>query len=976
MWRGDGRSLARVNAPQLAFNAGEVSAAAMARVDVERLRLAARCQVNWDPTVIGAMSLRAGLGYLGSTKNDLAALLVPFIFGAHDTALLELTNAVMRVWKNDALITRPSVATVVTNGDMSSSAGWTLTATSGASATISGGTLNLSASAIGSTAFCERSVTVAGGNLNVVHALRIVVGDGNLQYGPVTFQIGSTSGGAEYLSQTTLLPGTHSIAFTPTSSPFYVGFSTATWTLKVVDSIIVESAGTLELPTPWVAADLDYVRIAQSGDVIYVACDGVAQYQIERRDNDSWSIVKYRSDKGPFVAKPAFAARTTIALSAQYGNVTLTTGAAYWNSNMIGSLVKLPVIQQDMVRQIGAGNQFTEAIRVRGIDTFNDYTWTTSGTWVGTVRSFGSLDGPDIGFARVGSAATNTTVTPTVGANYDNVIFWVRFGFDRAADYTSGNVTVTVDYNSSPGEIGGYGVARITGYTSPTVVSAEMLTPTRDLDIESTWKIGKWSDDLGYPSAVAFDQGRLWWGGQDVVDGSVSDDYTNFDDTVIGDSGPISRTLGSATVEIINWLLPLGRLFAGTESAEVALRSSSQDEPLTPTFCMPKAATTQGSANLPAMKVDNRGYFVEKSGRRVYELAPDPQIQDYGANDMTKLNEDIGVPGFVSLAAQVQPNTRLHFIRADGQDAILLREPADEIAGWTRMQTLGVIERVAVLPGDIEDSVYYVVKRTINGSTKRFIEKKARRDQCVGGSLNRQADCYVVISQASSTTITGLSHLEGETVIVWANGKDLGSYTVSGAQITGVSEAVTSAIVGLGGVTFSYDSTASAIITVGTKYNGYPAEVFANRSSGGKVRYLGTVTVGSGVVTLPNSKTATKIVVYLGYYAPFVSAKLAYGAQMGTALNQTKQIKAIGLIAEHMHPQALDVGQTFEQLDDLPLIEEDGSVGQDEIWDDYDAPVTTVAGEWDTDARLCLLACAPRPVTLSGVVVSVQTNER
>jgi hypothetical protein len=968
--------MARVNAPQLAFSAGEISPAALARVDVEKLRLAARCQVNWDATVIGSMSLRAGLGYLGSTKSDAAGLLLPFVFGTHDTALLELTALVMRVWKSDALITRPSVATVVTNGDMSSSAGWTLTASSGASAAISGGRLTLSASAIGSTAFCERSVTVAGGDQNVVHGLRIIVGDTNLQGGPVTFQVGSTSGGTEYISQTTLSPGTHSIAFTPTSSPFYVRFSTATWTDKIVDSITVEASGVMELPTPWTANDLSYVRIAQSADIVYVACDGIAQYQIERRNNDSWSVVKYRADKGPFVSKPAWAAPITMALSAQYGNVTLTTGASYWKSSDVGSLIKLPVIQQDMVRQIGAANNFTEAFRLHGIGTNNDYSWVTTGTWVGTIRSFHSYDSAVDGFARQDSATTNTTKTVTLGTDHDNVITWVRFGFDRASDYTSGNVTVTVSYKSSPGEVGGFGIARVTSYSSATVVNAEMLTPTRDLDIEATWKVGKWASGLGYPSAVALDQGRLWWAGRDDIDGSVSDDYTNFDDTVEGDSGPISRTLGGSTVEIINWILPLGRLMVGTEGAEVSVRSSSQDEPLTPTNAMPKSSSTQGSANLPALKIDNRGVFVEKSGRRVFELAPDPQVGDYVSYDLTKLNLDIGIPGFVSLAVQRQPDTRMHFVRSDGQDAILLREPQDEVTGWTRSMTLGVIERVCVLPGNIEDSVYYIVKRTINGSTKRFIEKKARRDQCVGASLNYQADAYVSISQASSTTITGLSHLEGETVVVWANAKDLGSYTVSGGQITGVSEAVTTAIVGLGGMTFSYDSTAAATIAVGTKYNGYPAEVFANRSTGGKLRYIGTVTVASGVVTLPNSKTATRIIVYLGYYAPFVSAKLAYGAQMGTALNQRKKINAIGLIAENMHPQALCVGQTFEQLDDLPLIEEDFAGSQNEIWDEYDNDVTTVPGEWDTDARLCMLAAAPRPVTLSGVVVSITTHEK
>jgi hypothetical protein len=78
----------------------------------------------------------------------------------------------------------------------------------------------------------------------------------------------------------------------------------------------------------------------------------------------------------------------------------------------------------------------------------------------------------------------------------------------------------------------------------------------------------------------------------------------------------------------------------------------------------------------------------------------------------------------------------------------------------------------------------------------RYLEKWAKESDCEGGTLNHQADSYLSISQSSSTTISGLSHLEGESVIVWANGKNLGSYTVSSGAIT-VSEAVTTAIVGL-----------------------------------------------------------------------------------------------------------------------------------------------------------------------------------
>ena len=81
----------RANAPLYSLNAGEVSKIAMARVDVAKLRMAAACQVNWLPYVVGPMAMRPGLYYVGEVLGDVPAKLVRFIFSKLDTALIELT---------------------------------------------------------------------------------------------------------------------------------------------------------------------------------------------------------------------------------------------------------------------------------------------------------------------------------------------------------------------------------------------------------------------------------------------------------------------------------------------------------------------------------------------------------------------------------------------------------------------------------------------------------------------------------------------------------------------------------------------------------------------------------------------------------------------------------------------------------------------------------------------------------------------
>ena len=98
----------KVNADLLAFNRGSVSPLALARTDVERTRLSAATMTNFLPKTQGAMRLRPGSKYLGSSYNDSGAAWIDFIAATDDVALLELTDLRMRVWDDDALISRPT----------------------------------------------------------------------------------------------------------------------------------------------------------------------------------------------------------------------------------------------------------------------------------------------------------------------------------------------------------------------------------------------------------------------------------------------------------------------------------------------------------------------------------------------------------------------------------------------------------------------------------------------------------------------------------------------------------------------------------------------------------------------------------------------------------------------------------------------------------------------------------------------------
>ena len=268
-----------------AFNRGVISKLALARVDLARLALSAEEQTNWMPRMLGPMMLRPGTRYLGSTRNNLRAKLIPFIFSNSDMAMLEVTAGVMRVRVNDSLVTRVAVSSVVTNGGFTTDlSGWTDADEAGATSSWSAGLLALVGT--GKNAAIRRQlVSVSAGDIGKQHALRIVV-----KAGPILFRVGSTAGADDYLREVSLAPGEHSLTFTPAGG-FYINIASRTQNLAFVDSVNVEGPGALEIAAPWAEADLKKIRKTQSGDVIFIACEGYQQQKIERRSGNSWSVV-------------------------------------------------------------------------------------------------------------------------------------------------------------------------------------------------------------------------------------------------------------------------------------------------------------------------------------------------------------------------------------------------------------------------------------------------------------------------------------------------------------------------------------------------------------------------------------------------------------------------------------------------------------------------------------------------------------
>ena len=750
------------------FNRGLISPLALARTDFKRTALSAETMTNWMPRALGSMMLRPGLGYKGATKDNARSITIPFIFAVDDTARLEFTDSVMRVWVDDALVTRASVTTSITNGTFATDiTGWTDLDTGTSVSDWVTGYMRLDGTGTGQ-ARRRQQITVSGGNIGTRHALDIVV-----PRGPVSIRVGSTAGGDEYVTETSLGTGNHSLAFTPTGD-FYIDLFNSNQYAALVDSVAIASSGTMEIETPWLEDDLANMRWDQSGDIVFVACTGHRQRKIERRGDDSWSVCVYQSDDGPFMIQNT--GPITLTPTGLTSDTDLTSSASFFRPEHVGSLFKLTQTGQRAAVEITGEDQYSDPIRVTGVDGTRSFAIIITGTWAATLTLQYSV-------GEVGSwvDATSGTYTANTSISYDdtldNQVIYYRIGC-KAGNYTSG--TASAQLSSSSGSQ--TGIARVTSYQSETIANVQVLSAFAKTTATTDWAESYWSDYRGYPSAVAFYEGRLWWVGKDRIWGSVSDSFYSYDDEYEGDAGPINRSIGSGPVDTIYWLLPMQRLLLGAGGRIWSARSSSLDEPLTPTNFNLKPISGQGAASVGGVALDTNAAFVQRSGTRLFEAAYSADVYDYQASDLAAHVPEVGEPSIVRLAVQRQPETRLHCVLSDGTVAILVYDKVEEVQAWVKFETDGIVEDIVVEPGVIEDKVTYTIARTIDGNTVRYHERWALESECTGGTLNKQADSFVSAT-GSGSSITGLSHLEGETVVVWADGVYQGEATVAAGEI-------------------------------------------------------------------------------------------------------------------------------------------------------------------------------------------------
>ncbi|MEQ8505186.1 MAG: hypothetical protein RIB80_07655 [Rhodospirillales bacterium] len=339
---------------------------------------------------------------------------------------------------------------------------------------------------------------------------------------------------------------------------------------------------------------------------------------------------------------------------------------------------------------------------------------------------------------------------------------------------TSGTITVTASSDVfDAGHVGTrFRIAakeiEITAVASATSATATVKETLAGTAANKDWEEQSFSPVRGYPATVTFHQDRTVIGGSRDLPNQIwmskSSDLFNFDLGEGLDDEAIEFSLLSDQVNACCAVFSGRHLQVFTSGAEWMVTG----DPLTPASVQIRRQTRVGSSTdrfVPPRNVDGATLFAPRTGRELREFLFTDVEQAYQSRGLATVAEHlIRDPVDQDFDAQ---HRNLHLAMSDGTLGTLTIYRAEEITGWTLCDTQGMFLSVCA----VGDRVYLLTERT-NG---HFIEY-------FDGEL--QVDCGLRLSSPTpKITWSGLSHLEGLTVKVVADGSVLGEAMVTGGEI-------------------------------------------------------------------------------------------------------------------------------------------------------------------------------------------------
>lgn len=512
-----------------------------------------------------------------------------------------------------------------------------------------------------------------------------------------------------------------------------------------------------QLGTAFLDVDIPNIRTVARGNVIFLASGRLTIQVLIRVGLTSWTQRVFLAKGGPFQLPNLDQAQTIIVtqndapIYAVGAFVTLTANVSIFDPGHVNSVIRLDESNLSFIPEWAADEPLA----------------------VGEFRRYNGNVYEAVGGLRTGINPPTHT-----------------FGIVRS-DSTDGGIWA---YRH-----GDHGVVRISQFLSAAQVLGfveEPLPLSTQQQATYRWWLGAWSDKSGQPTNIAWAAQRLWVFRGDQFWASSVNDPENFEESGEDDaafSGKLLSPEAHGSLVEIQWASSVGPLIIGTTDVEWRVSGGSQGGPITAKTVTPTPDSKEGSAKQIVSVVDDNIMFVGRSGKRLNRCKID--IADSGSLKLGSDEPSVGVRDLFAagphiMAWQRDPHRVLWMAMNNGTLlGLTWMEKQKVLAVHHHPMVNAFVEDVACIPGAGKDDVYMIVRRTINGQQRRYIEllntffepADANNPTASGAWY---VDCGLgAVFPNPVTIVGGLSHLELQQVALFVDGAMQDRKTVSAGSV-------------------------------------------------------------------------------------------------------------------------------------------------------------------------------------------------
>ncbi len=639
-----------------------------------------------------------------------------------------------------------------------------------------------------------------------------------------------------------------------------------------------------EITTTYVEADIPDLDFTQSGDTITITHTTYETRDLVRSGDTSWTLTTKLLTDGPYLDENT--TTTTLALSGTTGSVTVTA------SSIVGI-------------NGGTGFQTTDVDRLIRFHDGTNFTWLL-----------------------ITARASTTSVTATI----------------KGADAAVGTAT-------------------------------------------DRWRLGAFSDTTGWAEKTTYYQQRLILTKGEDIFGSAIDDFPNFTPGT-DDANAIKYTVASGEVNDIKWVASSKRLRIGTEGGVLSLWGGSVNTAITPTNAVASFETNIRCKEIKPISIGNSTLFLQRTGKTLRELIYNFDVDGLVSPDITILSEDIlGDKGDTTDVGV----TRMDYAQEPIPSALCVRDNGgvssstyardQDVIAWSNYLFGGTgveIESIGVIPTSGQDRIWFIIKRTINSVTRRYVEHLDTqfRNRSVNTCIFSDSHLQFIGDTPAGTLTPGAT--TGSSVTFTASSAvftstDVGRFIVSGSGKMRI-DTFTDTTHVIGEILSDFASTSA--ISSGAWNMSVNSISGLDHLEGETVKVLANggadpdAVVTNGTIALVGQYNF--IGVGLGYDKEVELLDIDFGSALGTAYGA--RAKVINILIEFFETVGGSIGYDEDKLTEVKFRKGRDNMGQGV------APFTgfkkeRVKGGWRDSIKTLYRNSDPLPVTILAMVLKGTINE-